>query len=246
LKLLQNRGVVIYSVPKLHVKVYVFDDVALVGSANVSNHSAGTLIESMVRTTDHGIVRSAKSFISSLCLHELSPGTLDRLQRIYRPPRLPTGGPKRRRIRRAQEIDLPRLFLTQFVRCEPPAGSKAVHEKALQTAKSRRKHSRTYTLQDFHWRGDAPFRRGDKVIQVTQEDDGRRQIDAPADIIHTHRWQRNGRRVMFVYLELPKVRRTSLEQLARRMGYGAKKKLLRNGLVRNREFAEMLLGNWKV
>ena len=51
---------------------------------------------------------------------------------------------------------------------------------------------------------------------------------------------------MFVFLELPKVRRTSLEKLARRLGYGAKKKLRRNGLVRNRDFAEALLENWKL
>jgi hypothetical protein len=60
LKLLQKRGVIIYSVPNLHVKIYVCDEVALVGSANVSNRSAGTLIESMLRTTDPRIVRSAK------------------------------------------------------------------------------------------------------------------------------------------------------------------------------------------
>jgi hypothetical protein len=34
--------------------------------------------------------------------------------------------------------------------------------------------------------------------------------------------------------------------LARRLGYGAKKKLSRNGLVRNQEFAETLLANWQI
>jgi hypothetical protein len=47
-----------------------------------------------------------------------------------------------------------------------------------------------------------------------------------------------------VFLELPEVRRIGLEKLARRLGYGAKKKLSRNGLVRNQEFAEILLANW--
>jgi hypothetical protein len=247
LKHLQKRGVVIYSVANLHAKIYVFDSSAFVGSANVSNNSAGTLIESMVRTTDPGIIRSAKSFVDSLCLDELSPSTLDRLQKIYRPPRRPKGArSNRRKATRNTQRDLRRLFLTQLVRGEPPAGSEAAQEKGLQTAKSRRKHGRTYDLQDFHWGGNALFRRGDKVIQVIKEDDGRRLIDAPADIIHTHRWQRNGRRVMFVYLELPKVRRIGLEKLARRLGYGAKKKLHRNGLVRNRGFAEALYENWKL
>ncbi|SRR6266481_5040672 len=245
LKSLQKRGVIIYSVPNLHAKIYVFDDMAIVGSANVSNRSAGTLIESVLRTVDRGIVRSAKSFVESLCLHELSPGTLDRLQKIYRSPRIPGGTAKRtKNPRQRTRAELPRLFLTQLVRSDPPAGSEAAEEKGYQAARSRRKHGRNYILEQFNWSGDAPFRNGDKVIQVVKEEDGRRLIDAPGDIIHTRRWQRNGRRVMFVYLEMPKVRRTSLEKLARRFGYGAKKKLHRNGLVRNREFAESLLGNW--
>jgi hypothetical protein len=246
LKLLQKRGVIIYSAPNLHAKIYVCDEVALVGSANASNHSAGTLIESMLRTTDPGIVRSAKSFVGSLCLNELSPGALDRLQEIYKPPRLPKGKPKRRRMGQRAPTHLPRLFLSQLVRGEPPAGSEAAQEKGLRIAKSCRKHARTYVLQDFYWWGNAPFRGGDKVIQVTKEVDGRRLIEGPADIIHTQRWQRKGRRVMFVYMELPNVRRTSLEKLAGRLGYGAKKKLLRNGLVRNRKFAEALYENWRL
>jgi hypothetical protein len=47
-----------------------------------------------------------------------------------------------------------------------------------------------------------------------------------------------------VYVELPDVRRISLNKLAKRLGYGPKKKLHRNGLVRDRVFAEKLLGNW--
>ena len=153
---------------------------------------------------------------------------------------------KRRKATRTIQTDLRRLFLTQLARGKAPAGSDAAQEKGLQTAKSRLKHGRTYVLHDFFWAGNAPFRRGDKVIQVIKEEDGRRLIDAPADVIHTQRWQRNGRRVMFVYLQLPKVRRISLEKLARRLGYGAKKKLHRNGLVRNREFVDALYENWKL
>jgi hypothetical protein len=245
LKLLQKHGVIIYSIPNLHAKIYVFDDAAIIGSANASNRSAGTLIESMLRTVDLGVVRSAKKFVQGLCLHELSPSALDRLQKIYRSPRIPGGITRRPSAhKRRTPAELPRVFLTQLVRGDPPAGSEAAEEQGYQTAKSRRKHGRNYVLERFNWSGDAPFRNGDKVIQVIKEEDGRRLVDAPGDIIHTRRWERNGRRVMFVYLEMPKVRRTNLEKLARRFGYGAKKKLHRNGLVRNRDFAETLLGNW--
>jgi len=246
LKILQDRGVLIYSVPNLHAKVYVFDEIALIGSANVSNRSAVTLIESVLRTVDPSIIRAAKTFVQSLCLHELSPGALDRLQKIYRSPRFPEGAaPQRRKISMSgSRAELPRLFLTQLVRGDPPAGSEDAQEKGMKTAKARRRFGRRYVLQDFHWSGNAPFLRGDKVIQVIKEEDGRYLIDAPGDIIYTRRWSGNGRRVMFVYLEMPKVRRIALEKLALRLGRGTKRKLYRNGLVRNREFAEALLGNW--
>ncbi len=48
----------------------------------------------------------------------------------------------------------------------------------------------------------------------------------------------------FIYLEHPDVRRTRLDKLARHLGYGAKKMLHRDGLVRDRGFAEKLLANW--
>jgi hypothetical protein len=147
-------------------------------------------------------------------------------------------------LRRGTQAELPRLFVTQLIRGDIPEGSDEAQEKGLKKAKALRKHGRSYVLDDFHWSANAPFRKGDKVIQVTKEADGHRLIDAPADVINTHRWVRDGRGVMFIYLERPKVRRVSVGKLAKKFGRGAKKKLHRNGLVRNRDFAETLLRNW--
>ncbi|MBR0761563.1 hypothetical protein JQ613_14790 [Bradyrhizobium japonicum] len=224
----------------------MFDEVAFVGSANVSSNSANNLVEAMVSVSDKAAVRSARQFVRSLCSNELSPGTIDRLQTIYRPPRfVGTRAATRPRSKRSPKIALPRLFLTQLVRGDVPAGSEKAEEMGLKVAKSQRRHIRSYVLQDFNWSGNAPFRVGDKVIQVVKEEDGSRLIDAPGDVIHTHSWRRGNRRVMFVYLELPKVRRIRLEKLARRLGHGTKKKLFRNGLIRNSEFAQALLANWR-
>ncbi|WLA81957.1 phospholipase D family protein [Bradyrhizobium elkanii] len=246
LRIMQKRGVIVYSVPNLHAKVYAFDDFAFVGSANVSNHSAGTLVEAMIRTSDRSAIRSVRAFVQGLCSNELSPGTIDRLQKLYRPPRV-VGGVLQihgQKIKKAPRAVLPRLFLTHLVHEDPPVGSEGAEEKGRQIAQSRRKHSRRYVLDDFHYWGRAPFRTGDKVIQVVEEGGGRRLIDAPGTVLSTRRWDRKGRRVTFVFLERPEVRRIGLEKLARQIGYGAKKKLSRNGLVRNQEFAEILLAEW--
>jgi len=244
LKKLQKRGVVIYSYPSLHAKVYAFDSFAFVGSANASNRSAGVLTEAVVQTSDQAVVRTAKAFVRDLCRDELSPGRLDRLQKIYRPPRIPGGSQVRSKPKSRNGRALPRLFLAQLELKDLPEGSEAASETGMKIAKGRRKHGRSYVLDDYFRIGRNIVREGDKVIQVVEQPDGRRLIDAPADVLYTRSWKGKRWPVTFIYLEHPDVRRTRLDKLARRLGYGAKKKLNRDGLVRDRGFAEKLLGSW--
>ena len=114
----------------------------------------------------------------------------------------------------------------------------------MKIAKARRKHGRSYVLDDYFSVGKNIIQVGDKVIQILEQPDGSRLIDAPADVLHTRTWKGKKWPVTFVYLERPDVRRTRLDKLARRLGYGAKKKLHRDGLVRDGGFAEKLLANW--
>ncbi|SIO61607.1 hypothetical protein SAMN05443247_08897 [Bradyrhizobium erythrophlei] len=139
---------------------------------------------------------------------------------------------------------MPHLLLAQLEPADLPEGSEETEEKGLSIAKARRKHKRNYIVDSFRWSGACSFRERDEVVRVTEQPKGRRLVDAPADVIYTRSWRRNGREITFIYLELPDVRRISLETLARRLGYGAKKKLHKNGIVRNRAFGEKLLRNW--
>lgn len=247
LKRLQRRGVVIYSAKNLHAKLYVLDGVVFIGSANVSARSAGTLIEVMMRTTNRHVVTAARQFVRDHCLNELSPGAIDHLHAVYRPPQMQGNLPTKRRgtANHLLRQSLPRVFVTHLVRGDPPAGSEKSENAGFRIARSRRKHyGRTYLLQDFNWPGNASFRERDKVIQIVREAGGERLVDAPGEVLYTRKWRRGRRHVTFIYLEVPHVRRVRLERLALRLGYGSKKKLLRNGLVRDRDFAEALLGHW--
>jgi len=245
LKKLQARGVVIYSYPFLHAKVYAFDGFAFVGSANASNRSSGILTEAVVKTSDAAVVRSAKTFVRDLCRDELSPSRLDQLQKMYRPPRIPGGAKEHPKSRsRKGRNALPRLFIAQLKVKDLPEGSEAAGEQGMKVAKARRKHGRSYVLTDYFRVGKNIVRKSDKVIQIVEQPDGRRLIDAPADVLYTRPWKGGRWQVTFIYLEHPDVRRTNLDTLASRLGYGAKKKLHRDGLVRDREFAEKLLANW--
>ncbi|ACE99669.1 hypothetical protein Rpal_1127 [Rhodopseudomonas palustris TIE-1] len=241
LKRLQREGVVIFSSPSLHAKVFIFGNVAFIGSTNVSKRSSDFLTEAVVTTSDRAVVRSAKTFVRDLCLDEVGPDRLDKLQKIYRPPQVPGGGT----VPEVSRTRLPRLRLAQLRPIDAPEGSEATEEKGLKVARSRRKRKRGYIVDSFWWPGKCPYYEDDKVIQVTEYAGGRRLIDAPAHVLHTRLWRgRNGREATFVYLERPDVRRVSLETLAKRLGRGAKKNLHKNGIVRDEDFAGKLLANW--
>ena len=84
-----NKGVAVYSSRRLHAKVFVFDDLAVVGSTNVSSYSEEVLTEAAVLTTDSDTVRAARDFVLGLA-NDLKPIDRDYLakcKKLYRKPR---------------------------------------------------------------------------------------------------------------------------------------------------------------
>lgn len=60
---LMKRGVEVRSLPWLHAKVYVFDSVAFIGSANASESSMSGLEEAAVKLTEASEVRKARELV---------------------------------------------------------------------------------------------------------------------------------------------------------------------------------------
>jgi hypothetical protein len=66
---LRTRGVDLYSLAGLHAKVMVFDETAVVGSANLTANST-KLVESAIVTDSPALVASAVALIESLRIHK--------------------------------------------------------------------------------------------------------------------------------------------------------------------------------
>lgn len=81
-----RRGVRIFSAQNLHAKVYAFDNVAFVGSANVSHSSSKHLIEAVVQLDDPALVADVRAFVLDLAITELDEADLIELQKHYVPP----------------------------------------------------------------------------------------------------------------------------------------------------------------
>jgi hypothetical protein len=242
---LMSRGVKVFSVPNLHAKVFVLGDRAFVGSANVSNRSAAQLVEAVVWTKDTRVVRDARKFVMGLCVNELTPTVLQLLAKQYRPPKIPNSQGRRRVVLHTSKLpSLPRLMLAQLQREEWPERDLDLHENSLRVAQKRREHPRTFELSSFHYTGKCPFKRGDKLIQVTKEDNGKLLVDPPGNVLHVRTRRDKKGLVSFVHVEHPNSRRRSAAALASLLGRGSLKRLRCNGEVRDKHFAQSLLNLW--
>jgi hypothetical protein len=242
---LVKRGVRAYNVPNLHAKVFVLGRAAYIGSANASNRSASQLVEAVVRTTETDTVRSARQFVRELCLHELTPAVLKHLAKLYRPPHVPGGQPRKLNNKEVSiRPALPRLLLGQLRLVDWSEREQAFHDTALAVAKRRREHPRSFELDSFRYSGKCAYRRGDVVVQVTDEGKDGVLVSPPGNVLHVRTRRDGNRQVSFVYVERPAQRRRQVTKLARALGRGALKRLRRNGVVRDAAFAQALLNTW--
>jgi hypothetical protein len=247
LQKLVQRGVTVYSVPNLHAKVFIVGRTAYIGSNNVSNNSASTLMEAAVRTTDTGVVNAARKFVNELCLDELTPEFLEQLNRLYHPPQFPGGGRAKGKMEgTSNRPGLPRLLLAQLKRVNWSERENELYEAGLSQAKKLRKHPRSWIVDDFSYYGKCPFQLGNSVLLVTDEGDGNVFVTNPGKVIYVKPQEKVGNKlVSFVYLERPERRRRRTEALAKALGC-EKKKLQRAGVVRERSLAQKLLNTWAV
>lgn len=243
---LYKNGVRIYSIPKLHAKIFVFGSKAFVGSANVSYNSAESLIEVILSTKDKKVVSDAKDFINERCLYELGPKTLEDLDKIYRPPK--GFGVKRTNKQKNKSDDgeipeIDRLQLAQLIYTDPPPGSESAQKAGLNVAKKRMEKPKRHKLCNFWLSGKCYYKRDDIIIQVHNEGNGHYMISPPARIHHIRKWNGIKTNATFIYMEVPNKKRVGLKKLATQLDC-TQKILLRDGKV-SREIGKKLLKYWE-
>ena len=163
-----ESGVELISLANLHAKVLVLDDWAVVGSANVSRHSASVYFEAAVLSDRPELVGQADNLVSALA-RAGEPITQRFLERILKipVPRTPRafGAPHARRRKRVQGEQTVWFVSLQSER-EYPGNAEAVEEVA---GKIRRKLGKRAGIVDwFWWTPDAKFEEGDVVIQCVR------------------------------------------------------------------------------
>lgn len=240
---LVDRGINVFSYSDLHAKVYVFGNRAFVGSANASNNSADRLIEALLETTERSAVTAARKFVHDLCLQRLTPTVLKRLKAIYRPPKNFTRARGKRKRTSQPHRAIPPVKLALLKLENWPEKIQQAHDRGLTEAKRRRQRRARYRIDAFRWTGNAPFKRDDIVLQVTDEGKGRRLMSPPGPVVRVRNFP-SARNSSFVYVEIPsESRRRSSNAVAKQIGERNAKRFQRGGLV-SKELASKLLAFW--
>jgi hypothetical protein len=83
-----KKGVRVYSYRSLHAKVFAFNNVAIVGSTNVSTYSFDHLTEAAIITDEPDVVSDARDFVNGLAseVERVDADYLSKCKKLYRKP----------------------------------------------------------------------------------------------------------------------------------------------------------------
>lgn len=233
-----NEGVEVHACANLHAKVFVFGDIAIVGSANVSSSSANSLVEACVEIKARRFAATCQRFIESLAGDKVGLEFAKTMIPLYRPPQFEHRGPvkagKSRRV-------LPRhsdLWLVSLVSSEWTATDYEQEEAGWSQAEQAVSNTRKSAIDTFAWWGPGfldKVKRGERVLMSTREKK-KVLVSPPGRVLDIRRYRVKSRRRAIVYVEVPKDKRRrdqrsflkSLGPAAKAVGDPRRTKRIRN------------------
>lgn len=231
-----KKGVELFSYANLHAKVFVFGNIALIGSANVSENSSMVLIECMVECKSTKMVSSARGFVRSLMLEPLSPEYVEYLKTIYNPAK--TKDMKKSKISRKgkdNSLWVQRLDEYEFTDAEQEA-----YEIGEEKAKNRISNAVKYKIKGVRYKNDTTLAKqvniGDIIIWLYKGN-----AYPPSRVIGLEKSVADGS--MVVLLEVPKNPRTIKEKdfINKMEEYGYNRKFRK---FQKLDQKNMILGIW--
>jgi hypothetical protein len=248
-----RHGVQVFNCTNLHAKVYVYDNAAIIGSANVSRHSAETLVEAGLLCTDRQAVSQARGFVRSLQVEPISLKYARQCQRLYNPPMRGAGRGKQQQ--RTVTPTHSRLWLVGVSPVEFSGKEDALCEREQQRAKKKLRNRRQYEVNSIRWTGlrshfTKQVKQGDLLVQIWSEKK-KAYVYPPSRVLritHYRSFDRTRKPRMFVHAEEERNPKTII--LQRFLKAVKPVGLTRIGVcseseVRSAEAAHTILGLWR-
>ena len=174
------RGVEVLSLPKLHAKVVVAGQRAIVGSSNWSRHSEDVLTEANLDTDDPTMVKAATAFVRRQARKALrvDGAFLDRMPEAQ--PATHVAGGARRHLTVTPAA-------AWLLTTHPLAGHEEFQERVKDSLARLEKVTGSVTLDFIRWDpGDKEgtrLRRDDRVVIIWHDDDGTVWVCPPVQIL---------------------------------------------------------------
>lgn len=233
LKYVKGDQVQVFSQKDLHAKVFAFADRAFVGSTNASKHSRDDLVEAAVQLGGKGAIAEARAFVKELAITPLGVRYLEKLQKLYRPPRLPGG---KRRSSNPEPLRIVNLVMDSWDEEEERAAAKA-HEAATKLKAPK------WILEKFGWDGAwRDVAQGEQVLQIVDEG-GTVWLEPPGHVLAVVPVK--GAKKVMVAIEVPPKNRKRLSVVRHRLAPATRSRIKRNGRV-NADDARVLRALWKL
>lgn len=223
-----RKGVDVFSQPKLHAKVFVFSNVAFVGSTNVSSHSANVLVEAAVAVRTASAVAEARRFVLDVAKSPMGEEFLKKLVKIYRPPRFPVAGRQRRRrgltkeelLSEAKPLRLIHLVPTDWG--EPEFRADEAGRRVAEKCKTR-----GFKLDSFGWQRWAHHGFDEEVVMMVKRSPRDITLDPPGRVLAAKRV--GSSTLSIVQIELPPKYRRKMSVVRNRLPRATLKRLKRTG-----------------
>ena len=250
IKKLFRKGVIIFTRRSLHSKVFVLDDVVIVGSANVSGNAHDYLDEAAIITGNRNAVTSARNFIQSLCSEPVSERYIDECIRIYKPPRFKS---VRRGIRRSPKGTRSRLwFVSGLYEVNSPADRDRLDKLESEAAKDLddpERHEVTWIRFSRKTRVFSNLQSNNWLIDSMWIGERRREVGPPSRVIWKRTYKSNrGKTKYMLLLETPKngesISFGKFQRAVRNTLPDLGKPLVRSQPIRDEDQADRLLRLW--
>jgi len=80
-----NKEVKIYNLDNLHAKIFLFGNIVVIGSSNLTSNSEN-LVEAGIITDSSKVILAAKQFFKENCIEPISIGYINLCKKWYKPP----------------------------------------------------------------------------------------------------------------------------------------------------------------
>jgi hypothetical protein len=194
---LQADGVQVFLHHRLHAKVMLCGNKAVVGSANLSQSSLTHLDEAAILTTDASVVKHIRAWFRQRTVESVTPEWLGICASAYRPPR---GGFGRNGTKAARP-DEESLWLLSLKPLDYPDDESNVVESGVSQAKRKLSDPKHFKVETIRLTGNPSVHQGDKVIQIIQTPNSH-YVEELAKLIEVRRTKsRRGSAVAYLFLE---------------------------------------------